>query len=72
MVVAVTVEGAVREIDPGDVIRANLAVVPAKAGTHAPRPRGFGQQELILFANSQRRWLQVPAFAGTTEFKSCR
>src|SRR5260370_2714534 len=41
-----------------------LSVVPAKAGTHTPRPLDFGRSELIPSKNNQQRW--VPAFAGTT------
>jgi hypothetical protein len=39
--------------------------VPAKAGTHTPRPRVFGTVTNDLCSN-QHLWLWVPSFAGTT------
>src|SRR5216684_3662594 len=40
-------------------------VVPAKAGTHTPRP--YGETSVLdAFYNNRRRWLWVPTFAGTT------
>jgi hypothetical protein len=44
-------------------------VVPANAGTHTPcnivlTPKAAG------FRNNQKRWLWVPAFAGTTSMES--
>jgi len=43
----------------------SLNVVPAKAGTHTPKPRGFGTVANGICTN-QHLWLWVPAFAGTT------
>jgi hypothetical protein len=40
-------------------------VVPANAGTHTPRRRVFGTVA-DAFCCNKRRWLWVPAFAGTT------
>jgi hypothetical protein len=43
----------------------NLNVVPAKAGTHTPRPIAEGCCS-TTFAQHNVLWLWVPAFAGTT------
>src|SRR5215210_2561430 len=51
-------EGGVRRREP-------FVVVPAKAGTHTPGPRGLARW-LTAFAPETRLWLWVPAFAGTT------
>src|SRR5258708_389255 len=40
-------------------------VVPAKAGTHTPCPIISGA-DAETFCSNERRWLWVPAFAGTT------
>src|ERR1700730_1604936 len=47
-----------------------LRVVPAKAGTHTPRPL-FGYCGLTA-SHNQGWWLWVPAFAGTTSFLALR
>ena len=39
-------------------------VVPAKAGTHTPRP--FVGHDRSCLRNNEVLWLWVPAFAGTT------
>src|SRR6266850_7073258 len=44
----------------------NQYVVPAKAGTHTPCPIILGA-EAEAFCTNERRWLWVPAFAGTTK-----
>ena len=41
-------------------------VVPAKAGTHTPWPVILGTKA-ETFGPNERRWLWVPAFAGTTQ-----
>src|SRR5258707_15782612 len=41
-------------------------VVPAIAGTHTPCPIILGA-EAEAFCPNERRWLWVPAFAGTTK-----
>src|SRR5882672_8537995 len=41
-------------------------VVPAKAGTHTPCPIIL-DAEAETFCSNERRWLWVPAFAGTTQ-----
>jgi hypothetical protein len=43
-----------------------IDVVPAKAGTHTPRPSFLGAV-VAGFRNNRSRWLWVPAFAGTTK-----
>ena len=46
-------------------IEESVAVVPANAGTHTPRP-SLSFSMAITFIHYQSRWLWVPAFAGTT------
>src|SRR5882757_7329145 len=46
MMVARTVDDGERESDFGEVMNP-ISVVPAKAGTHTPRPLDFGRSELI-------------------------
>jgi hypothetical protein len=46
--------------------RPSSLVVPAKAGTHTPRPLDLGTVA-NGFCSNKRRWLWVPAFAGTTQ-----
>jgi hypothetical protein len=41
-------------------------VVPANAGTHTPRPLSQNKEDGGHHAKQFRRWLWVPAFAGTT------
>src|SRR6188472_2880672 len=43
-----------------------LPVVPANAGTHTPRPRGWQKVGVAIGRNNECLWLWVPAFAGTT------
>jgi hypothetical protein len=45
--------------------RSNIPVVPANAGTHTPRPL-LRAIAVVGFCDNKRRWLWVPAFAGTT------
>jgi hypothetical protein len=45
------------------------SVVPANAGTDTPRPIGETPASDI-FVDNERRWLWVPAFAGTTKVTS--
>ena len=47
----------------------NTAVVPAKAGTHTPRPLGEDAGVSYLSQN-ERHGVWVPAFAGTTNLTS--
>jgi hypothetical protein len=48
------------------LLRALLSVVPANAGTHTPRRMLFCRDGRRLCFNNQKRWLWVPACAGTT------
>jgi hypothetical protein len=66
MVVALTVERPLRENDLVEVIDNLSDVVPAKAGTHTPRPLSLGRWKLISSVNNQQLGFWVPAFAGTT------
>jgi hypothetical protein len=48
-----------------------LAVVPANAGTHTLRRFNSGDGVATPVNNHNRRWLWVPAFAGTTRGEDC-
>src|SRR5258705_7732198 len=48
------------------VLHATLTVVLANAGTHTPRPVLKAGRQTPSFFHHKRRWLWVPAFAGTT------
>src|SRR5258708_33921739 len=70
MVLALTVEGGVRESDLGEGMNSVSPSSLRKAGTHTPRPIDFGRSELISSITTGRRGLWVPSFARTTRAKS--
>ncbi len=78
MVLALTVEGGVRESDLGEGMNSVSPSSLRKAGTHTPRPIDFGRSELISSINNRQAVVMGPCFRRDDSrkerrhLKSCR